>query len=89
MDSVKKCPPAATQSRTRRPITVPQPSRVDEAELDADEVAHWADRARKLPSVRRELVERVKAEIEAGTYETSDRLDAAIDRLIEELRQEG
>ena len=35
--------------------------------------------------VRAELVERVRAEIAAGTYETDAKFDAAIDRLIDDL----
>jgi anti-sigma28 factor (negative regulator of flagellin synthesis) len=32
-----------------------------------------------------ELVERVKAEIAAGTYETPDRVEAALERLLDEM----
>ena len=35
--------------------------------------------------IRHELVERVKAEIAAGEYETPERLEIAINRLTEEL----
>ena len=35
--------------------------------------------------VRMELVERVKAEIAAGTYETSGRMEAAMERLLDEV----
>ena len=35
--------------------------------------------------VRHELVERVKAEIAAGQYQTPERLEIAINRLTEEL----
>jgi hypothetical protein len=38
-----------------------------------------------LPAVRTEVVQRVKAEIAAGTYETQDKIDVAIDRLMDEL----
>jgi len=50
-----------------------------------DELAEWAAKARLLPEVRRDLVERVRAEIEAGTYETPAKMDAAIERLLEDL----
>ena len=50
-----------------------------------DELAEWAAKARLLPEVRRELVERVRAEIEAGAYETPEKMGIAIDRLIEDL----
>lgn len=35
--------------------------------------------------IRMDLVQRVKAEIAAGTYETPERIDATVDRLMEEL----
>jgi anti-sigma28 factor (negative regulator of flagellin synthesis) len=52
---------------------------------EAAELAKWAQRASQLPAVRKELVERVKAQIQAGTYETPDKLDAAIAGLLKEL----
>lgn len=35
--------------------------------------------------VREDLVARVRAEIEAGVYETSERIDATVDRLVSVL----
>ena len=35
--------------------------------------------------VRTDLVQRVKDQIAAGTFETPDRIDATVDRLMEEL----
>jgi negative regulator of flagellin synthesis FlgM len=39
----------------------------------------------EVPDVRSELVDRVKAEIQAGTYDTTDKLNQAIDRMLEEI----
>lgn len=47
--------------------------------------ARLAAKLRQMPEVRAELVERVKAEIKKGTYETREKLDMAVDRLMEEL----
>jgi anti-sigma28 factor (negative regulator of flagellin synthesis) len=45
-----------------------------------------ATQAAGQPSdVRADLVERMKAEIAAGTYETPKRLDIAVDRLLDDL----
>ena len=41
---------------------------------------------RDLPAVRTEVVDRVRGEITAGRYITDDRVDLAIDALVEELR---
>jgi negative regulator of flagellin synthesis FlgM len=35
--------------------------------------------------IRTDLVDRVKGEIAAGTYETPERVDATVDRLMDEL----
>jgi hypothetical protein len=37
------------------------------------------------PDVRTELVERVRREIQAGTYETPEKLEAALEHLLERL----
>jgi len=57
-------------------------------------VRHYADqkaadrllRRNDLPEgVRRELVERIRSQIAAGTYESKQKLDIAVDRLIADL----
>jgi len=47
--------------------------------------AKLAAKVHELPPVRTELVQRVKAEIEAGTYETPERIEAALDALMDDL----
>lgn len=42
--------------------------------------------ADELPPARRRLVQRIRAEIAAGTYETPERLEIAVERLLEELK---
>jgi hypothetical protein len=37
------------------------------------------------PTIRHDLVARVRREIEAGTYDTEEKLDAALARLFERL----
>jgi anti-sigma28 factor (negative regulator of flagellin synthesis) len=39
--------------------------------------------------VRTELVEQVRSEIAAGTYETPERIEATVDRLMDELFPNG
>lgn len=55
-----------------------------------------SDRARELarppqadPTYRADLVQRVRAEIEGGTYETPDKLDIAAERLARDLNLPG
>lgn len=44
-----------------------------------------AARVHEIPDVRADLVARVKDEIAAGVYETEERIDVAIDRLMEDM----
>ena len=53
--------------------------------VEISTVAKLAAKIHELPEVRTELVERVRAEIQAGTFETPERLDITIERLMEEL----
>jgi anti-sigma28 factor (negative regulator of flagellin synthesis) len=53
--------------------------------VDLSERARLLDGLRQGVDVRHDLVERVKGEIEAGTYLTDERLDRALDALIEDL----
>ena len=39
----------------------------------------------QVPEVRENLIERVRREIDAGTYLTEEKLDIAIERLLEDL----
>jgi negative regulator of flagellin synthesis FlgM len=39
----------------------------------------------ELPEIRQELVDQVRAEIAAGTYETEDKVDAALQSLLSDL----
>ena len=40
---------------------------------------------RQMPDVRESRVEAVRRQIAAGTYETSDKLGVAVDRLLDEI----
>jgi len=75
---------------SRRSLTVSdRPGRTDRRTPATDrrsaEVAEWARKAGLLPEVRAALVERVRAEIEAGVYETPEKLEAAVDEMLKDL----
>ncbi len=61
-----------------------QPLEIQDA-VEISHVAKLAAKIQQLPDVRAELVQRVKAEIAAGTYQTPERLEIAVDRLMDEL----
>jgi negative regulator of flagellin synthesis FlgM len=59
-------------------------------QLDISQAAEAAIQASESGAgggeIRADLVARVRSEIATGTYETPEKLDAALDRLLDELR---
>jgi anti-sigma28 factor (negative regulator of flagellin synthesis) len=53
--------------------------------VEISSIAKLAAQVHNIPEVRADLVARVKAEIETGTYETQERIDLTVDRLVDEL----
>jgi negative regulator of flagellin synthesis FlgM len=53
--------------------------------LDISAAAEAAVQATETGGVRQDLVNRIRGEITAGTYETPDKLDAALNRLLDEI----
>ena len=53
--------------------------------LQTGEPADPPPKAADPPAVRTELVARIRAQIKAGTYETPQRMQAAIEKLLEDL----
>ena len=49
--------------------------------------AKLLDRLRQMPEVRQEFVEKVRQAIAQGTYESPDKLNESIQRLIDELNE--
>ena len=54
-------------------------------QVDISQEANLASRIRDLPEIRHDLVARIRGEIEAGSYETDEKLDTAVTRLLEEI----
>lgn len=53
--------------------------------VEISTVAQMCAKIHEMPDVRTDLVERVKAEIAAGTYDTPERIEIAISRLMDDL----
>lgn len=53
--------------------------------VEISSIAKLAAQVHNIPEVRADMVARVRAEIETGTYETQERIDLTVDRLMEEL----
>ncbi|MDP7015633.1 MAG: flagellar biosynthesis anti-sigma factor FlgM [Pirellulaceae bacterium] len=69
--------PAQPSAPTRPPQTVDQ--------LDLSPAAEFVSDARALPEIRTERVAEIRAAIEAGAYESAEKLDVALDRLLDEI----
>ena len=78
--------PAAVDP-TARTIPVARPAELtggpDVVEISM--AAKLAAKVHDVPAVRTNLVTRVKAEVAAGVYETPERLEIAVDRLMEDI----
>lgn len=58
------------------------PARPDRIEVS--DPARWMAEMRKLPSIREELVKRIRAQLNDGTYDVAGKLDAAVERMIDD-----
>ena len=67
-----------------------QPAQSSPSARSADRVeispaAEAAIQAREAGEIRLDLVNQIRAQIAAGTYETPDKLDAALERFLDEV----
>lgn len=53
--------------------------------VELSDHARFMERLRSMPAIRAQKVADIKAQIEAGTYETDEKLSTAFDRLLDEL----
>jgi flagellar biosynthesis anti-sigma factor FlgM len=53
--------------------------------VELSEHARFMDQLRQLPSIRTERVEAAREAIMNGTYETPEKLDIAVQRMLEDL----
>ena len=53
--------------------------------MDISREADLVSRIRDIPDVRTERVAEIRAAIAAGTYETPDKLEIAVGRLMDEI----
>ena len=75
--------PHATRPPHESAPAAPSPTTSDQ--LDISPAAQEAIRAAEAGDVRHDVVARIRQEIRNGTYETPEKLDQALDRLLDEL----
>jgi negative regulator of flagellin synthesis FlgM len=54
-------------------------------QLDLSPEVEFVAQARDLPEIREDRVAAIRAEIARGTYETPEKLDIALSRLLDEI----
>lgn len=54
-------------------------------QLDISREADMVSRVRDMPDIRADRVAEIRSAIEAGTYETPEKLDIALGRLLDEI----
>jgi len=61
------------------------PAGGDEDLVEISELARLMGKISRLPDIRQDKVATVRAAIESGTYETSEKWDTVVGQLVEEL----
>ena len=72
-----------SNQRTSGPNTTTPTGQADQ--LDISAAADAAASAAENAEIRSDLVARVRQEIAAGTYETPEKLDAALDNFLDQI----
>jgi negative regulator of flagellin synthesis FlgM len=71
-------------SRASQPGQPDRPGQIQD-ELEISDAARLVDQVRELPEVRQDRVDRIRAEIAQGTYETDEKLEIALGRFMDEI----
>lgn len=67
-------------TRSSQSASAPRPQTVDQLDISAE-----ASAASEAADVRTDLVANLKSQIASGAYETPEKLDAALDRLLDQI----
>ncbi len=54
-------------------------------EVDISEAARLVEQVQQMPEMRSDRIEAVRQQIAEGTYETRDKLNVALERLLDEI----
>ncbi len=86
MGSINRTSGASASEAT---VRLPDPSGRAGDRVELSTHARLLDRLLRLPDVRDELVASVRHAIADGTYQTPEKLDIAVQQLLEELQDSG
>ncbi len=71
-------------TRTNKPAPESQVQATGD-QLELSEAGQIASRLSEMPDIRADRVAEIRAAIAEGTYETDEKLTAALDRLLDEI----
>jgi negative regulator of flagellin synthesis FlgM len=54
-------------------------------EVNISDAARLVEQVHQAPDIRQDKVDSIRAQIAGGTYETPDKLDVALSRLLDEI----
>ena len=70
----------------RAPQTPPRPAAANQADsVDISPAAELAAKLSDIPDIRQDRVNEIRAQIASGTYETDERINGALERLLDEM----
>jgi negative regulator of flagellin synthesis FlgM len=70
--------------RQAQPMSRPESVQIAD-EVDISEAARFVEQVQQMPDIRSDRVDAVRQQIAAGTYETGEKLNAAVERLLDEI----
>jgi len=71
-------------AKATQPMARPEATQIAD-EVDISEAARLVEQVQQMPEMREGRVEAVRQQIAEGTYETSDKLNVAVERLLDEI----
>lgn len=77
---------AGRAGRAAAPSATVSPAARKSDSVEFSSTAQLLGKLHDLPDVRQDLVDRVKAQIAQGTYITDDKIDGAINGLLDDLK---
>ena len=80
-------PQSINAPHSLRPSSAPaqSPASGVSDELQLSETGQAASQLSDIPPIRQDRVDAIRAQIAQGTYETPDKLNAALDNLLDEI----
>ncbi len=76
-----------TELRPTQDVTATAPGlTMPQDEVHISDAARMLERLSHDPSIRADRLAQIQAEIASGTYETTDKLEMAVERLLREIR---